>query len=29
MDFRVYPPDTLPWKLFDIEQYLGINIKNV
>ena len=28
MDFRVYPPETLPWKLFDIEQYLGINIKN-
>lgn len=29
MDFRVYPPDTVPWNLFDIEQYLGINIKNV
>ncbi len=29
MDFRVYPPDALPWKLFDLEQYLGINIKNV
>ena len=28
MDFRVYPPETLPWKLFDIDQYLGINIKN-
>ena len=28
MDFRVYPPDALPWQLFDIEQYLGINIKN-
>lgn len=28
MDFRVYPPDTMPWKLFDIEQYLGLNIKN-
>lgn len=29
MDFRVYPPDTVPWNLFDIEQYLGVNIKNV
>ena len=29
MDFRVYPPETLPWTLFDIERYLGINIKNV
>ena len=28
MDFRVYPPDTVPWNLFDLEQYLAINIKN-
>lgn len=28
MVFRVYPPDAVPWNLFDIEQYLGINIKN-
>ena len=28
MDFRVYPPDELPWKLFNIEHFLGIKISN-
>jgi len=27
--FRVFPPETYPWNLFDMEKYLGIRIKNI
>ena len=28
MDFRVYPPERLPWTLFNVERYLGITISD-
>lgn len=28
MVFRVYPPDVYPWTQFDLDVYLGLNIKN-